>query len=75
MRTDRDQFKIITNETIREEILSCMYLEFVDKNTPEVSLFFLSNGGVFQNLADLIVQNSFLLLTKPSNPLLKGSRL
>ncbi len=71
MRTDHDQLEIITDETIGEEILRCMYLEFVDKDTPEIPLFLLSNGSLLQDLADLIVQNPFLLLTKASDLLSK----
>ena len=66
VRTNHYQLEIITDKSIRKKILCGMYLEFVDKDTSESTLFLLSYRGVFNDLTHLIVENQFFLLSKPS---------
>ncbi len=66
MRTNHYQFEIITDESIRKKILCGVYLEFVDEDTSELTLFFLSYLWVFNYLANLIVENQFFRLSKTS---------
>jgi len=66
VRTNHYQLEIITDKSIRKKILCGVYLEFVDKDTSESTLFLLSYRWVFNDLANLIVENQFFLFSKPS---------
>jgi hypothetical protein len=73
MRADHDQLEIVSDKTIGEEILRCVHLEFVDKDTSEIPFLLLSDGRILQDLADLIVENPLLLLAKSSDFFPKGT--
>ena len=67
VRTNHYQLEIITDESIRKKILYGVYLEFVDKDTSESTLFLLSDRWVCNDLANLIVENPFFLFSKSSD--------
>ena len=45
MGTDHDQLNMVSDKTIGEKILRCMYLELVDEDPFEIPFFLLSDGG------------------------------
>ena len=50
-------------------------LELMDEDAAEFAAFFLSDGWVFGDLPDLLVQYLLFLLTEMSDSLLKGAGL
>ncbi len=59
--------------TIGQKVLCAVDLELVDKYTAQLSTLLLSDAGVLDDLADLLVENLFLLLPETSDFLLKGA--
>jgi hypothetical protein len=68
---DHYQFEIAANDTICKQILRRVYLELVDENAPQIALFLLPYRRLVQDLADLVVENTLLLLPELPDLLLE----
>ena len=71
MRTNHYQFELVTDATIGEQILRCVYVELVNEDAPQIPFLFLAYGRVFDDRADLVVENPLLLLSESADPFLE----
>lgn len=55
VRTNHNQFQIITNHSVREQILNRLDFEFVDINTTEIALLFFSNRRILHYLFEFLI--------------------